>query len=170
MRTSAFFDKLNQLEFSLVINKLMSKEYGLGWSEEKVKKAIERYKIFLYLQFLYPHISLAPTSEIDEVWHTHILVDTYQYMQDCQTLYGYILHHKFSQKESSESLNLNLVETKRLFEKYFGTNILGDTDFDTAPCIDLPIHPYLPTQLSACMTLPIPHLLPAGSSGLLTEK
>ncbi|BAZ04944.1 glycine-rich domain-containing protein [Calothrix sp. NIES-3974] len=158
MVTSSFWDRLNKLDFSLVTDKLTSKEYGLGWSEERAKQAISRYKLFLFLRFIYPQVSLAPTVEIDEVWHTHILVDTYQYMQDCQNLYGYILHHRFAPTEQNTSQNFNWMDAKLLLQKYLGTNIWDDTDTETAPCIDLPIYPHLPTHLSACMTLPTPYL------------
>lgn len=33
-----------------------------------------------------------PNKQIDEMWHEHIL-DTRKYSDDCQTVFGYYLHH-----------------------------------------------------------------------------
>src|SRR4051812_20170867 len=54
--------------------------------------ARENYARWLALKACYPRIVLSPTSEIDAVWHAHIL-HTKKYMQDCARLFGGYLHH-----------------------------------------------------------------------------
>lgn len=158
MHTTTFLDRLNQLNLQLVAEKLMSCEYGVGWTQLQTETAINNYKFFLYSKYLFPHIPFNPTLEVDEVWHTHILVDTYQYLQDCQYLYGYILHHRFtskSQNKSTQSLyfnqNLRHNYAPHWREYQRGQNEFIDDGQDmylskypnltTAPCVDLPIFP-----------------------------
>ena len=156
---TTFLHKLNNLNLQSVANKLMSSEYGHGWTIQQTNIAIKRYKMFLCLQFLFPDIELVPTKEIDEVWHAHILVDTSVYIQDCKNLFGYILHHRFSVSEQASCEDPNQESafdlTKILFEEFFGVGVLGNTESFAAPCVDLPIRrTRLPLELSACTTIP----------------
>jgi len=167
MNVITFVEKLHNLDLQPVGQKLMSNEQGTGWTEEKTQVAIARYKMFLLLHFLFPHISLVPTQEIDEVWHTHILLNTRQYFQDCQHLFGDILHHyspaevdkaERQHQETAFSVTLNL------FEEVFGVGVLGDTQAQTAACLSLPIAPHQPLINAACLTLPkqLPQLITTG--------
>jgi Glycine-rich domain-containing protein-like len=115
---------------------------GCGWTFQQIEVAIARYKMFLHLQFLYPNSQLVPTKEIDEVWNAHILTDTRRYIDDCENLYGYILHHRSSKMECK-------IKTEKFFEAVFLE------DIQAAPCVTLPV--------SACLTLP-------GHSHLVTLK
>ena len=158
---TTFLHKLNNLDLQSVANKLMSSEYGHGWTVRQTDTAISRYKIFLSVLFIFPEIELVPTKEIDEVWHAHILVDTSVYIQDCQNLFGYILHHRFtaqkqvSHEDSTQPSGLDV--TKILFEELFGVGVLGNTELTAAPCVDLPIRRTKPSLTSsACMTVPQP--------------
>lgn len=71
------------------------------WSLETAKEAIRRYKNFLILLLKYPDQILAPTPDIDEVWHTHILF-TREYFRDCQKIFGDYLHHAPSRNSGPE--------------------------------------------------------------------
>jgi Glycine-rich domain-containing protein-like len=134
MSNNTFLYKLNNLDLQTVARKLMSKSDGRGWTFQQTEVAIARYKMFLHLQFLFPNTQLVPTKEIDEVWHAHILTDTRRYIDDCENLYGYILHHRSSEMECK-------IKTEKFFEAVI---ILGD--IQAAPCVTLPV--------SACVTLP----------------
>jgi hypothetical protein len=80
-----FASKLNNLDLRSLTNHLMSSSHeGYNWNIEQTETAIARYKMFLWLQFLFPNTELVPTPEIDRVWHTHILQDTYRYQQNYQ--------------------------------------------------------------------------------------
>lgn len=158
MITTTFVQKLEQLDLQLVADKLMSSEYGCGWTTEQAKLAIDRYKKFLMLQYLYPNLELVPTKEIDTVWHEHILVNTHQYLQDCHYLFGYFLHHRWTNRkrdilESHQSKTAFAI-TQELFIKIFAEDILGKTAFEAAPCVDLPIFPNPSLEMGACLSLP----------------
>ncbi len=158
MNISTFADKLEKLDLQLVADKLMSSEYGYGWNVEKIQLAIKRYKKFLTLQYLYPNFELVPSKEIDTVWHEHILVNTYQYIQDCHYLFGYLLHHRWtdSKKDIVESQKARraFITTKQLFMEIFAEDIFGETNFEAAPCVDLPISSESSLQIGACLNLP----------------
>lgn len=66
--------------------------YDEGWSLETVDRAEFYYRCFLQAILDHPHFRLAPTKEIDRFWHHHIL-DTQKYMDDCESVLGYYLHH-----------------------------------------------------------------------------
>ncbi|MEM7724932.1 MAG: glycine-rich domain-containing protein-like [Cyanobacteria bacterium P01_A01_bin.45] len=147
MKTLPFLEKLKSLDLENVAGKLMSCDHGCGWTHRQTKRAIARYRMFLYLIFLFPDTTLSPTKEIDEVWHAHILVDTQRYMQDCLHLYGYILHHRTSNSTDSmdnHNHQKTFEQTKKLFEKVFGMGTFGDMNIAIAACIDLRIqHPQI---------------------------
>ncbi len=62
------------------------------WSREHAEYLAREYKRFLTLLVKYPDDTIAPTNEVDEFWHMHIL-DTRKYAEDCQNIFGYFLHH-----------------------------------------------------------------------------
>jgi hypothetical protein len=62
------------------------------WSAEEARKTSVLYRHFLFLCATYPKDRLAPSKDIDEFWHNHIL-DTKQYQKDCDDIFGHYLHH-----------------------------------------------------------------------------
>jgi hypothetical protein len=145
MSINTFLYKLERLNLQAVARKLMSPIDGSGWTFQQTEVAISRYKMFLHLQFLFPDIEMVPTKEIDEVWHAHILTDTRRYIQDCENLYGYILHHCSDQMQQQNS-DVAFALTQALFDKMFGIGVLSDINEWAAPCVS--------KVTSACMTLP----------------
>jgi hypothetical protein len=147
MRNINFASKLNNLDLRSLTNHLMSSSHeGYNWNIEQTETAIARYKMFLWLQFLFPNTGLVPTPEIDRVWHTHILQDTYRYQQDCLDLYGYFLHHRSHTTAIDEHQQTAFTLTKTLFEQVFGIGTLSDiNDNHQGACI---------TLQAACVTLP----------------
>lgn len=96
--------KIEQLNLTLIQDRLVIK---YKWSIERAENAIKHYKQFLYLtQTIGKPIS--PTSDIDEVWHQHIL-HTNKYAIDCQKLFGKFLHHfptpsKWKQQKETQTI------------------------------------------------------------------
>lgn len=88
-QTQTFLQKLKELNLEPIAHQLMQS----GWTYQQTMCAINRYKIFLFLIYLYPHTPLVPTQEIDQVWHCHIL-HTRKYREDCQMLFGYFIDHE----------------------------------------------------------------------------
>lgn len=78
-------------EFTFAVEKLMDSEPA-KWSEEKCNAAVRDYKRYMAVTKALGGIQLVPNSEIDEIWHMHIL-DTRAYMKDCEELFGEFLHH-----------------------------------------------------------------------------
>ncbi|BAY78028.1 hypothetical protein NIES25_44980 [Nostoc linckia NIES-25] len=162
MKIVTFLNKVNKLDWKPIADQLMSSENGYAWTAQQTEVAIADYKMFLCLHFLFPNMELIPTKEVDGVWHTHILLDTYQYIQDCHNLYGYILHHRSPIGSNNDSKRQNqdigFVLTQALFNKVIQLgickNINQTTSYET-----LPMCSSLSRQSSACLTLPKNQLL-----------
>ncbi|MBM73309.1 MAG: hypothetical protein CMB38_03480 [Euryarchaeota archaeon] len=69
-----------------------SETFPSDWDQQKLTKSIERYKKFLILAAKYPGSSIAPTSDIDQIWHLHMLSPV-AYYNDCMTNLGQLLDH-----------------------------------------------------------------------------
>ena len=85
--------KLKSLDLSPITAYLINPRNGYGWTRQQAFRAIRRYKTFLLVSYLYPEIHLVPTSDIDCVWHCHIL-HTQKYRGDCEILFGYFIDHQ----------------------------------------------------------------------------
>jgi hypothetical protein len=146
MHAILFLNKLSHLNLDAVAQKLTWQGLGDGWTDEQIKLEIRNYKKFLYLNFLFPYKEFTPTWEIDKVWHTHILNDTYQYIQDCQNLFGYILHHRSSVKsnDNSNQNQSNFTEFTLInFEESLGLDIWKSVhyrSYDIAACVTIPMN------------------------------
>lgn len=94
------------LDLEPIIYKLMDEEDGKGWTQEQALSAVEEYRRFLFLTVTSTAV-IVPTKFVDSVWHTHIL-DTVKYMDDCQQLFGFYLHHfpYFGMRGTEDKANL----------------------------------------------------------------
>jgi hypothetical protein len=103
--------------------KLMDKEEGQGWSRAQADHYELEYKRFLALLARFPDEVIAPSSNVDKVWHAHIL-DTMKYAEDCQNIFGYFLHHfpYFGMRGEEDAANLRRAadNMKQLYEQEFG--------------------------------------------------
>lgn len=129
----ACMKKLQALDLSTIAACVMNPQNGYGWTRQQAFRAIERYKAFLFISYLYPQTVLVPTQEIDRVWHCHIL-HTRKYRQDCEMLFGYFIDHEPESEVWGECDGQNLdamfVRTQALlalFEAYFQTDSLGES-------------------------------------------
>jgi hypothetical protein len=121
-----FLEKLNQIDFGCIAYKLLHSEDGQPWSIEQARQAIEKYRRFLILNYLYPDKIIVPSRTIDRVWHTHIL-DTAKYREDCRILFGQFMDHfpYFGMKDESDRQNLEdaFAQTQKLWVKHFGVEM-----------------------------------------------
>ncbi|TMH27060.1 MAG: glycine-rich domain-containing protein-like [Betaproteobacteria bacterium] len=85
-------EAIEALDLGPIKFKACCKEDGYGWSTEYADQMETAYKRFLILSAKYPHLTLAPSRDIDRFWHTHIL-DTRKYAEDCDATFGRFLHH-----------------------------------------------------------------------------
>lgn len=79
------------VDLSSIVDKLVEREH---WKRSDAMEACTLYRNYLFLQKKYADQSgrMPPSSDIDAVWHNHIL-DTQKYMQDCDKIFGSYLHH-----------------------------------------------------------------------------
>jgi hypothetical protein len=92
MITKEKFQAIAELDLNPIKVKLMHKESGEGWTLEYANMIEFEYRRFLYLVKAYPNENIAPMSDVDVFWHYHIL-DTMKYAADCDSTFGYFLHH-----------------------------------------------------------------------------
>lgn len=119
----AFLARLSEIDFGPIAFKLIHADDQDAWSLERATRAIELYRRFLFLNYLYPDQTIVPSREIDQVWHTHIL-DTAKYREDCDTLFGRFMDHwpylGVRDEADRQALNNAFDDTQQLFEKHFG--------------------------------------------------
>jgi len=136
MSTNTEFAVFEALDLAPVKMKLMHVESGKGWSEARADAAEAEYRRFLFLMKKYPEDVASPTVETDMFWHYHIL-DTMKYARDCDTLFGYFLHHYpyvgMGEGDSEGERNQAGQRMRELYEAEFGAVIRGDVAFCAAP-------------------------------------
>ncbi|MTJ55934.1 glycine-rich domain-containing protein-like [Anabaena sp. UHCC 0253] len=123
-----FLQKLKQLDLGAIAYKLICAEEGKGWTKQQTTQALLRYMMFLFLLNLYPNQNIIPTTEIDQVWHHHILVDVNKYIKDCEMLFGRLINHS-SYPQSENDINtwqVNLDKTQELFQKHFELELFAE--------------------------------------------
>lgn len=119
---------IGSLDFSQMNNKLIN---YYSWSKEDVIMMNDYYKKWLSIHTCYPSLATAPNEKLDEYWHMHIL-DTKKYMEDCQFVFGYYLHHYpyFGLEGDKDNLNSGFELTRKLFKHHFGHDLIGNAN----PC------------------------------------
>ncbi|RYH48697.1 MAG: glycine-rich domain-containing protein-like [Alcaligenaceae bacterium] len=87
---------IDSMDFHEIIEKLCSEDPLLSrrWNRLEAEAAVQFYKNFLFIcrKYLDDSAHIAPSIEIDEVWHHHIL-DTQRYSDDCHQIFGRYIHH-----------------------------------------------------------------------------
>lgn len=115
--------KIDQLDFAMIRLKLMDAEEGESWSPEQCDQIEKEYRRYLALTGCYPDSAIVPSKPVDVFWHYHIL-DTQAYAADCETAFGYFLHHfpYFGMRgpEDAQALGDAYDETLDLYERHFG--------------------------------------------------
>jgi hypothetical protein len=114
---------INDLDLEPIKVKLMHRESGEGWTLDKANAVEAEYRRFLILMKLYPSAAASPQFDVDIFWHYHIL-DTLKYAIDCQTIYGYFLHHfpylGLRGEDDETAHQQHGEQMKRLYETTFG--------------------------------------------------
>lgn len=108
-------------------------KYGRYFSDlthEEIVKLVEQYKKFWAIIKKYPDNSFAPNSEIDEVWHLHMLLPQYYYT-DCLEYFGVVLAHNagFGNVEEEVPVLNEMFDTGNdLWEKEFGYRLIPENE------------------------------------------
>lgn len=90
--------------------------------EAETVESAARYVKFLTLIKRYPDTSLAPTRDIDEMWHAHMLHPV-AYYHDCMDNFGAIIDHDGgfgTEEHEAPVLEATFRQTAELWEKEFG--------------------------------------------------
>ncbi len=90
------------------------------WTDEKLNESIERYRKFFSLARFGGRI--APTRDIDMVWHLHMLAPI-AYHNDCMSYLGHILDHDGGFGKTPEEATVLadvFSETAQHWERTFG--------------------------------------------------
>ncbi len=128
---SRVIDLLNRLDLSPIKAKLI---HSKGWSIDYANEVEKWYKRFLLLCYKYSEDPVVVNNAIDEFWHNHIL-DTRKYMEDCNNIFGYYIHHfpYFGMRGEQDAKDLEnaFEETNRLYLSEF-----GETQMKTAMLIE----------------------------------
>ena len=122
------------IDFSMLIHKLSVPDITISrvWDIEMANIAVRYYQNFLWLMRRHgkDHV-LAPSPEIDEIWHHHIL-DTYKYHEDCIAIFGTYLHHYpyYGMRGEGDlhALTNSFSTTQNLHFDEFGEYIMGFED------------------------------------------
>lgn len=108
-----------------------------NWDQETWLQAKQEYIRFLTLRQKYPNETLVPSDLMDGVWHVHIL-NTRQYISDCDALFGKYLHHVPHLDEGiSEENEEKFASTLSLYEREFGEPMIYSS---AARCNGKPCH------------------------------
>ncbi len=114
---------IQALDLDPIKFKLMNPDEGDGWSREAVDRLEREYRRFLILVARYPEENIVPSREVDKFWHGHIL-DTAKYAEDCDSAFGYFLHHfpYFGMRGEQDAAALQDAgrRTRELYEREFG--------------------------------------------------
>ena len=117
------FKAIAELDLDPIKVKLMHKESGEGWSLEYANTMEFEYRRFLYLMKTLPDEHMAPQFDVDIFWHYHIL-DTMKYAVDCDSVFGYFLHHfpyVGLRGEEDEAVHHQIgLRMKEVYEETFG--------------------------------------------------
>ena len=146
-----FRDKIEKLDLEPIKFKLMNRHrIEDNWSLEKCDRVCSLYLMYLELCFLYPQSGVVPTEEIDAFWHVHIL-DTAKYADDCNTTFGYFLHHfpylGLRGADDEQTLTQSFEQTRTMFEEHFNIELCDDSEVSSCrdDCVSSHINPaFLP--------------------------
>ncbi len=99
-----------------------SPSFPKDWDDAKIRRELNRYGKFLTLAQKYPGQSLAPTKDIDEMWHLH-MTHPRAYRDDCERIFGDILDHDGgfgAVADELPQLQATFNRTAELWEQEFG--------------------------------------------------
>jgi len=96
----------------------VAEEYG--WDRDRAEGAIVEYLRFLQLLSEAPRRELIASSDVDLVWHEHIM-DSENYAVDCNALFGRFLHHRRARTPAElAQIPESYSQTKRVYAERFG--------------------------------------------------
>jgi hypothetical protein len=121
--THEIISSIEALDLDPIEVKLMDEDEGYGWSRDYADLMVREYRRFLHLNILHPDRTIVCSTEVDKVWHAHIL-DTRKYAEDCERAFGFFFHHfpyfGMRGEEDAAELQRAFDESSALYEQEFG--------------------------------------------------
>jgi len=119
--------RVDELDLEPIVYKLTHPDPGeAALTLAEADQDVALYRCFLKLCVLYPGMMLVPTSQLDRVWHTHML-DTAKYRTDCDTMFGRFMDHfpyaGLRGEQDRRAWEEAFASTRRLFRERFGADI-----------------------------------------------
>lgn len=111
--------KIELIDLRGVKDKLRSKKgwWWLFWND--LDKLEAEYRKFLYLIAEDPTKTVVPwTQALDDFWHEHIL-DTRKYQEDCDKIFGKLIHHNPNLPKGTEEHTKAVKSTKKSYQSNF---------------------------------------------------
>ncbi len=112
--------KVREIDLLTIASSLLSRK---GESEVNIDTLVDIYGKWLALRMTYGRLLTPPNSQIDEMWHEHIL-HTEQYFADCEYLFGTYMHH-YPRNDSAvkEEELFQFERMKQLWNQHFHEKI-----------------------------------------------
>jgi hypothetical protein len=119
--------RVDALDLEPIAYKLMHAEPGeVALSLAEADRAVAMYRCFLKLCVLHPGTRIVPTTQLDRVWHAHVL-DTAKYRADCDYVFGHFMDHfpyaGLRGEDDRRAWRDDFAHTRRLFAEHFGEEI-----------------------------------------------
>jgi hypothetical protein len=111
------YERVESVDLRPVQRKLELK----GWTPNYIARVEAEYRRF-YALAGGGEAAIAPPSDIDEFWHTHIL-HTRLYASNCEDVFGFFLHHDPTTIEivpQADMMKAGANSALVLYRKYFG--------------------------------------------------
>ena len=97
---------IDELDLTHIMERVMKEK---RWTRRMVEVTTHYYKNFLYLSKKYKEYRFSPSTQIDEIWHAHILY-TKDYHEMCEKVFGFYLHHQPTINESDHAEDVKGLE------------------------------------------------------------
>lgn len=105
------------------------------WDNAKIARAVDRYERFLKLAVTYPDSPVAPTRDIDLIWHLHMQHPA-AYYNDCMRLFARIFDHDGgfgSEPAELPELQRNFLRTAERWRELYHEDYVQSQDADAKP-------------------------------------
>ncbi len=132
--SASAIERVGTIDLDMVKVKLVREH---GWTEARADSVEIAYRRFLALCMMFPDKQIAPTPDIDDMWHQHIL-DTRAYADDTKRVFGEFLHHHpyagMNGEDDAQALATAYAETAELYRSHFA-DVYGDGETTTCSSV-----------------------------------
>jgi hypothetical protein len=123
---AALQDQIAKLDLAPIKFKLRD---GGEYTDTEIDVIETWYRRFLLLASKYPNKAIVVPDPVDDMWHHHIL-DTRKYAEDCERVFGRLLHHfpyfGLRGEEDGRALREAFDETNQLMQLEFGASAVEE--------------------------------------------